>query len=500
MRPSGDLISQRALAGVAFRRAGPLRRKSRARRGLALAGPLALNSPGGLHADHPTDQGETKMVATDVDTLSAQEHGIQLRRAVIASTVGTAIEWYDFFLYSVVTGLVFAKLFFPNSDPLVGTLEAFGVYAVGFIARPIGAAIFGHYGDRIGRKATLIATLMLMGVATFLVALVPTYESIGIWGAVILTILRFIQGVGVGGEWGGSVLLAMEWARTNHSRGFIASWPQFGVPCGLFLANLAVLSFSQMSGEQFLSWGWRVPFFLSLLLVVVGLYIRLGIFETPVFAKLLAERKVERTPILEVIKRHPKEIILSSFARMAEQAPFYIFTAFIFSYGTGTLHVSRDFLLTAVLAASVLSFFSIPFFGHVSDLIGRKNMYMIGAIVTGVFGFVYFGMVNTAIAAIIFLAIVLSLVPHDMMYGPQAALIAESFTGRLRYSGSSLGYQLASIIAGGPAPLIATWLFGRYHTPYAIAGYIAVCAVISLIATALMKDYTGKSIEGEYQA
>jgi len=442
------------------------------------------------------------MAAFDITIvqLSPAEHQTQLRRAVIASTVGTAIEWYDFFLYSTVTGLVFAKLFFPNSDPWVGTLEAFAIYAVGFVARPVGAAIFGHYGDRIGRKSTLIATLLLMGLATFAVALVPTYDSIGIWGAVILTILRFIQGVGVGGEWGGSVLMSMEWARSNHSRGFIASWPQFGVPCGLFLANLAVLAFSQMSGEQFLAWGWRIPFVLSLLLVVVGLYIRLGIFETPVFAKLLAERRLERAPILEVIRRHPKEIVLSALARMAEQAPFYIFTAFIFSYGTGMLHVSRDFLLTAVLAASVLSFFSIPFFGHVSDRIGRKNMYMIGAVVTGVFGFVYFGMVNTAIAAIIFLAIVLSLVPHDMMYGPQAALIAESFTGRLRYSGSSLGYQLASIIAGGPAPLIATWLFGRYHTPYAIAAYIAVCAVISLIAAALMKDFTGKSIEGEYEA
>jgi MFS family permease len=292
----------------------------------------------------------------------------------------------------------------------------------------------------------------------------------------------------------------MEWARSNHTRGFIASWPQFGVPCGLFLANLAVLAFSQMSGDQFLSWGWRIPFALSLILVVVGLYIRLGIFETPVFAKLLAERKVERTPILEVIKRHPKEIVLSAFARMAEQAPFYIFTAFIFSYGTGTLHVSRDFLLTAVLTASVLSFFSIPFFGYLSDRVGRKNIYMLGALVTGIFGFVYFGMLETGIAAVIFLAIVLSLIPHDIMYGPQAALIAESFTGRLRYSGCSLGYQFASVIAGGPAPLIATWLFGHYQTPYAIAGYIAACAVLSLIATALMTDYTGKSIEGEYQS
>jgi len=432
--------------------------------------------------------------------LSPSEHQIQLRRAVIASTIGTSIEWYDFFLYSTVTGLVFAKLFFPHSDPWVGTLEAFAIYAVGFIARPIGAAIFGHYGDRIGRKSTLIATLLLMGLATFAVALVPTYSEIGIWGAVILTVLRFIQGVGVGGEWGGSVLMSMEWARNNNSRGFIASWPQFGVPAGLFLANLAVLAFSQMSGEQFLAWGWRVPFALSLILVAIGLYIRLTILETPTFTKLVAERKIERTPMLQVIKEHPKEILTSAFARMAEQAPFYVFTAFIFAYGIGSLHVSRDFLLTAVLVASVVSFFSIPFFGHLSDRIGRKNMYMIGAAVTGVFGFIYFGMMASGSLGIIFLAIVLSLIPHDMMYGPQAALIAESFTGRLRYSGASLGYQLASVIAGGPAPLIATWLYGTFHSATAIAIYIAICAVISLVATAAMTDYTGKDISGEYRA
>jgi metabolite-proton symporter len=432
--------------------------------------------------------------------LSTSEHDTQLRRAVIASTIGTAIEWYDFFLYSTVTGLVFAKLFFPHSDPWVGTLEAFAIYAVGFVARPVGAAIFGHYGDRIGRKSTLIATLLLMGLATAAVAIVPTYQSIGIWGAVLLTVLSFIQGVGVGGEWGGSVLMSMEWARDNRTRGFIASWPQFGVPCGLFLANLAVLAFSQMSGDSFLAWGWRIPFALSLVLVAVGLYIRLGIMETPVFAKLLAEHKIDRTPMLTVIMEHPKEILLSAFARMAEQAPFYIFTAFIFSYGTGTLHVSRDFLLTAVLAASVLSFVSIPVFGHLSDQIGRKNMYLIGAVVTGVFGFIYFAMVNTGSQPIIFFAIILSLIPHDMMYGPQAALIAESFTGRLRYSGASLGYQLASIIAGGPAPLIAAWLFGTYKSATAIAIYIAACAVITVIATVLMTDYTGKDISGEYRA
>jgi MFS family permease len=271
------------------------------------------------------------------------------------------------------------------------------------------------------------------------------------------------------------------------------------VPCGLFLANLAVLAFSQMSGEAFLSWGWRIPFALSLILVVVGLWIRLGILETPVFSKIVAERKVEKAPILEVIKRQPMQIILSSLARLSEQTPFYIFTAFVFAYGIGTLKLSRDFLLVAVLTASVLSFVSIPLFGHISDRIGRKNMYMIGALTTGIFGFIYFGLLDTGSWPLIFLAIVLSLIPHDMQYGPQAALIAESFTGRLRYSGASLGYQLASVIAGGPAPLIATWLFAQYGSAYAVSWYIAACAVISLIAVALMTDYTGKDIEGEYE-
>lgn len=430
--------------------------------------------------------------------LSDEEARRQLRRAVIASTIGTTIEWYDFFLYSTVTGLVFAKLYFPQSHPLVGTLQAFLIYAVGFVARPVGAAIFGHYGDRIGRKATLIVTLLLMGLATFAVAFVPTYATIGIWGAVFLTVLRFIQGVGVGGEWGGSVLMSMEWARTNAHRGFVASWPQFGVPAGLFLANLAVLAMSWFSGSSFLTWGWRVPFVLSILLVAIGLYIRLNILETPIFAKLLAERRIEKAPMLEVLRKQPRDIVLSAFARMAEQAPFYIFTAFVFTYGITALGVTRELLLTAVLVASVVEFVTIPLFGHVSDLIGRRRMYMIGAVSVGVFGFLYFAMVDSRNPAWIFAAIVLSLVPHSMMYGPQAALIAESFTGRLRYSGASMGYQLASVIAGGPAPLIATALFAYYHSGYAIAVYVLICAVLSLVAASKLGDYTNKDISREY--
>jgi MFS family permease len=396
--------------------------------------------------------------------LSSSDHSAHLRKAVIASTIGTTIEWYDFFIYGTAAGLIFGKLYFPNEEPLTATLAAFGTYFIGFLGRPIGAAIFGHYGDRIGRKATLIATLLCMGIATFLIAFVPTYASIGIWGAVILTILRMIQGIGVGGEWGGSVLLAMEWSRTHGQRGLVASWPQFGVPCGLFLANLSILAFSTMSGDQFATWGWRIPFALSIILVGIGLWIRLGILETPVFQQLLDTNKIERAPIVEVIKRQPREIILSALLRMAEQAPFYIFTAFVFAYAVGTLHMSRDFILTSVLVASVVSFVTIPLSGHISDRIGRRNMYLIGAAVTGIFGFIYFGMLGTAIPWVVFLAIVLSLIPHDIQYGPQAALIAEAFTPRLRYSGSSLGYQLASIIAGGPAPLIATALFAAYQS------------------------------------
>src|SRR5690349_13463007 len=430
----------------------------------------------------------------DAGTISGAEHRRQLRRAVLASTIGTAIEWYDFFLYSTVTGLVFAQLYFPRADPFVGTLEAFGVHAVGFLARPLGAAIFGHYGDRVGRKAALIATLLLMGGATFSVALVPGYASIGIWGGILLTVLRFIQGIGVGGEWGGSVLLSMEWAQSNRHRGFIASWPQFGVPAGLFLSNLAVLAMSAVSREQFLTWGWRVPFLFSIVLVAVGLYIRLGILETPVFVRLVAERRIERAPVLEVIRRQPREIILTALCRMAEQAPFYLFTAFVFAYSNNVLHLRRNFVLMAVLAAATISFVSIPLFGHLSDRFGRKRVYMLGAAVTGIYGFAYFAMLDTRVPGLVALAIMLSLVPHDMMYGPQAALIAESFTGRLRYSGASLGYQLSSLIAGGPAPLIAFWLVGRYHSATPIAVFILGCGIVSLLATAMLTDNTNKDI------
>jgi MFS family permease len=312
-----------------------------------------------------------------------------------------------------------------------------------------------------------------------------------------LTIIRFIQGVGVGGEWGGSVLLAMEWARTNKHRGFITSWPQFGGPAGLLLANVAVFVFSAISGDQFLVWGWRIPFLLSIVMVGIGLYIRLGILETPAFRRIVAESRVERVPVLEVIKRQPREIILSACARMAEQAPAYIYLAFVFAYGTQVLHQDRNFLLQCLIVAGCISIVSIPIYGHLADRFGRKRIYLIGSVLTGIFGFVYFAMLNTMVPAWIFIGIVLSFVPHDIMYGPQAALIAECFTPRLRYSGSSIGYQLASVIAGGPAPLIATALLAAFGSGYVIAVYILFCAVVSIAATLLMPDYTNQDISEE---
>jgi MFS family permease len=426
---------------------------------------------------------------------SGEQNRRQLVRAVVASAVGTSIEWYDFFLYGFAASTIFAKLFFPTSDPTTGLLLSLGTYFGGFAARPIGAAIFGHYGDRIGRKATLIITLISMGVATALVGLVPTYDRIGIWGGILLTLLRLVQGISVGGEWGGSVLLATEWGKSRGGRrGFLGSWPQFGVPVGLVLGYTALQVFQPLDPD----WGWRIPFLLSIVMAAIGLYIRLGILETPVFTKLLAENKVERVPVREVIVRNWREIVLSALLRTGQQAPFYIFTVFILTYATKTLGLEASDVYLYVIVAGIVSLFTVPFWGYISDLVGRRRLYIVGAVAMVGWSFVYWPLLDTRVPALVFLAIVLAAPVHDIQYGPQATFIAESFTGRLRYSGASLGYQLASVTAGGPAPLIAVWLYATYKSSLAIAVYMAVCALISVIAAIALKDRSQQDYAVEY--
>jgi len=417
----------------------------------------------------------------------------QRLRAVVAATVGTTIEWYDFFLYGFAASLVLGKLYFPSKNPLTSTLIAFATYFGGFAARPVGAAIFGHYGDRIGRKATLVATLLLMGTTTFLVGLVPTSAQIGVLGGILLTALRMLQGVGVGGEWGGSVLLAVEWGSRGR-RGFLGSWPQFGVPAGLALSYGALQLFIGVDPY----WGWRIPFLLSALLVVVGLYIRLGILETPIFARLLEERRIERAPVLEVLARQPREVILTCLIRTGEQAPGYIFTTFVLTYAVQALGLPAGEVLRYTLIAAGLALFCMPLCGYLSDVVGRKRLYMIGAAAMLVWVFPYWGLLDSRVHALALVAIALSLPIYCLMGGPLATLIAESFTGRLRYSGSSIGYQLASVTAGGPAPLIATWLLSVYHSSLPIAIYMAICAAVSLVSAALLRERSGQDMSVEY--
>lgn len=423
------------------------------------------------------------------EAAATAEQRRQVRKAAFASTVGTTIEWYDYFLYGTAAALVFPDVFFPNSSTYVGQLESFATYFVGFAARPIGAAFFGHWGDRMGRKATLIVTLLLMGISSALIGFLPGAASWGAAAAICLIVLRVLQGIAVGGEWSGSVLLSMEWGDQKR-RGLMGSWPQLGVASGLILgtAFLTILNLT-LSDAAFASWGWRLPFIASLLMVAIGLYIRLSILETPMFAKVVEEQRVRRTPVLEVIRSHPKEIVLSALVRMSEQMPFYVVTAFVLAYLTDDNHSwSKNFVLIGTLIAAGVEFVLVPFFGNLSDSVGRKRIYMLGAGLTGVWGFAYFAMLDSGIGWLVFLALCLGLIPHAMQYGPQASLIAESFPTALRYGGAGLGYQLASVVAGGPAALIATWLIHEFGSGYAVASYMAISAAITLLACAAIPD------------
>jgi metabolite-proton symporter len=425
------------------------------------------------------------------EELSDARRRQQMVRAMVASAVGTSIEWYDFFLYGVAAALVFPQKYFPQSDPFVGTLLSFSTYFVGFAARPIGAAIFGHFGDRLGRKTSLIATLAMMGISTMAIGFIPDYATIGIWGAVLLTIGRVIQGIGVGGEWGGSVLLAGEWTDPKR-RGFSTSWAQFGAPAGMVLANGALaLMTVWTTNEQFLAWGWRVPFLVSFVLIFIGLYIRLGIFETPVFARLKDTGRVQKAPVIEVLRRDWRVVILTALLRTSQQTSFYIFTTYVLIYATQQLGLSRGTVLNFVMIQSLFSMAVIPIFGHLSDRFGRRAIISTGCVAMMIWPFIYFALLDTKSLLWVFVAILFALPIQDLQYGPQAAFISESFPGSRRYSGASLGYQLASITAGGPAPLVAVWLYQTYRTSTAIAVYMALTGVISLICVFLLKDRTG---------
>jgi metabolite-proton symporter len=407
------------------------------------------------------------------------------RRAILASVVGTTIEWYDFFLYGTAAAIVFPQVFFPGISPFAGILASFATQFVGFAARPLGAAIFGHFGDRVGRKATLVSTLLVMGVATVLIGALPGYAAIGVAAPILLVVLRTVQGIGVGGEWGGSILLSMEWGARNR-RGLSASWPQLGVPLGLLLATLAIKLMTSLTGsEGFDRYGWRIPFLASFVLIIIGLIVRLTVLESPTFEAVKRTRLV-KLPVVEAFRRYWREILLIAFVRMAEQAPFYLFITFVLTYGTVHLGLPRGDLLNDTLVAAAVSLVTIPLAGMLSDRFGRRRVYAVGAALTGLFAFPYFALLNTRSGNLVLLAIVVSLVVHDLQYGPQAALIAESFAPEVRYTAAGLGYQLASIVAGGPAPLIATALLQHYGNSDAIALYIVACAVVTLVALVLL--------------
>jgi metabolite-proton symporter len=424
--------------------------------------------------------------------LELQDEKTPLRRVVMASLIGTTIEWYDFFLYGSAAALVFNKLFFPSYDPLTGTLLAFATYALGFVARPVGGIVFGHYGDRIGRKRLLMLSLILMGVATVLIGLLPTYAQIGIWAPLALIFLRLVQGFAVGGEWGGAVLMAAEHGDAAR-RGFWASWPQAGVPAGnLLAAGVLALMAGLQSEADFLEWGWRVPFVLSALLVVIGFYIRNRVGESPMFEKALDESEVPpKLPAMEVFRERPKAIVLGAGLRVGENISYYILTVFSLTYLVDVAAETRSLALNALLIGAAVQFFAIPLFARLSDRIGRRPVYAFGAFGLAAWSFIMFGLLGSGSNESIVLALVVGLVLHGAMYGPQAAFITELFPTRIRYSGVSIAYQLTSIVAGSLAPIIALALYKQYDSALPVAVYVGVTCAVSGISALLAKETKG---------
>lgn len=430
------------------------------------------------------------MSESQIEKLGGQNTGQtrSIRQVALASFIGTTIEWYDFFLYGTAAALAFGVLFFPSEDPLVGLLLAFAVFGVGFFARPFGAVFFGHFGDRVGRKAMLVATLLLMGVATVLMGLLPTYETIGIWAPLLLVILRFLQGFAVGGEWGGAVLMAVEHSPSGR-RGFYGSWPQMGAPTGLALSLLAFTALAPLSQEQFLAWGWRIPFLASIVLIGVGLFIRLRIMESPAFERLRQTNAVVRVPVVDLIRSYPKNLALGAGAYIGVNAFLYILTVFMIAYATETLGLSRGEALTGVLMGAAAMIFAIPAFASLTDRVGRRPVYMGGIVVMALYAFPFFWLVDTGSAPLVWLAIVLGYVGSAAMYGPAAAFFSELFPARVRYSGTSLGLQLGAVFGGGFAPFVATallaWSGGQ---SWAVSAYIVAMYLVSLVCIYLVSE------------
>lgn len=402
--------------------------------------------------------------------------------------VGSSIEWFDYFLYGTVAALVFNQLFFVNEDPTVGLLLAYASFALAFFIRPFGGVVFSHIGDRIGRKKTLVLTLSLMGVATFGMGLLPTYQAIGIWAPILLITLRLIQGLGIGGEWGGALLLAVEYS-PKEKRGLFGSIPQMGVTIGMLMGTIALWIMTLLPDGSFMTWGWRVPFILSALLVIFGLWIRKGIDETPEFKKVQESGDIPKVPIIDTLKYHWREVLIAIGAKFVETAPFYIFSTFIVSYGTVNLGFSRTSILAAVMIATVVTTILIPFMGNLSDTVGRKKLYILGAIGMGLFSFPYFWMIQQGSVVLLIIATVISL---GIIWAPITAvlgtLFSEIFDAKVRYTGISLGYQIGAALAGGTAPLVATALLARFGDSYIpVALYIIFTALVSLIAISAIK-------------